>query len=62
MTKEKHGEDPLDQIREVRDEHARKFNYDVDAIIADIKHFGREKKLKTINLPPKKIDTTKKTG
>ena len=45
MNKEKIGEDPLDEIRDARDEHAKKFNYNVDAFVEDIRHFGGEKNL-----------------
>lgn len=62
MNMDKAEKDPLDEVREIRDEHAKKFDYDVDAIIADIKRFSKEKNLKTINLAPKKIDSGKKTG
>ena len=62
MNNDKIGEDPLDEIRRVRDEHAKKFNYDIDAIIEDIQRFGKNKSLKTVTLPPKRIDESKKTG
>ena len=51
--------DPVDEIRRSREEHARKFNYDVDAIIADLKRIEKEQNLKTVSLPAKKV---KKTG
>ena len=51
--------DPVDEIRRSREEHGRKFNYDVDAIIADLKRMEKEQNLKTVSLPAKKV---KKTG
>ncbi len=32
----------LDEIRRIRDEHAKQFNYDLDAIFADIKRHEKE--------------------
>ena len=34
----------LDEIRQIRDEHAKEFNYDLPAIFADIKRHEREMK------------------
>ena len=62
MSDNKIGNDPLDEVRRVREEHAKKFDYNVDAIIEDIQRFGKEKKLKTVSLPPKLVDAGKKTG
>ena len=38
------NESVLDEIRRIRDEHAKEFNYDLDAIFADIKRHEREMK------------------
>lgn len=35
--------DPLDEVRAVRDAHAQKFNYDIDAIFADTLRRERER-------------------
>lgn len=53
-------DDPLDEIHRYRDEHAKKFNYDIDAIIADLRRREKEGAIKTVALPPKHI--AKKTG
>jgi hypothetical protein len=37
-------ESVLDEIRRTRDEHAKEFNYDLDAIFADIKRRELEMK------------------
>ncbi|NER93523.1 MAG: DUF2442 domain-containing protein [Symploca sp. SIO1B1] len=37
--------DPLDEIRAIRDAHAQKFNYDIDAIFADILKRERARKV-----------------
>jgi hypothetical protein len=35
--------DPVvDEVRKVRDEHAKKFNYDLQAIVADLKKNNRK--------------------
>ncbi len=44
MKAEVKTESVLDEIRRIRDEHAKEFNYDLDAIFADIKHHERELK------------------
>ena len=54
------ADDPLDEIHKARDEHARKFNYDVDAIIADLRRREKAEGIKTVALPAKRIP--KKTG
>ena len=38
------NESILDEIRRIRDEHAKEFNYDLKAIFADIKRHEREMK------------------
>ena len=53
-------DDPIDEIHRFRDEHAKKFNYDVDAIIADLKRREQEQAVNTVALPPKRVE--KKTG
>ncbi len=34
----------LDEIRRIRDEHAKQFNYDIDAIFADHRRYAAELK------------------
>ena len=53
-------DDPIDEIHRTRDEHAKKFNYDIDAIIADLRRREKEQGITTVSLPPKRIE--KKTG
>ncbi len=53
-------DDPIDEIHRIRDEHAKKFNYDIDAVIADLKRMEKEEGIKTVALPPKRVE--KKTG
>jgi hypothetical protein len=45
--------DPIvEEIRKIRDEHAARFNYDLDAIFLDIKESEKELGLPLITLPP----------
>jgi len=47
--------DPIiEEVRKVRDEHAKRFNYDLKAIVADLKKQQEASKRKYITLPPKK--------
>lgn len=46
--------DPIvDEVRRVRDAHAAKFNYDLDAIFADIKEQEGKSGLKFVSFPPR---------
>ena len=48
--------DPIvEEIRKIREEHAARFNYDLDAIYEDCKKSERELGLPLVNLPPKRI-------
>ena len=46
----------VEEVREVRDEYAAKFNYDLDAIYEDIKKQEEQTKRKIVSLPPKKVE------
>ena len=47
--------DPIvEEVRKVRNEHAQKFNYDLKAIVADLKKQQKASKHKFVTLPPKK--------
>ncbi len=47
--------DPIvEEVRNVRNEHAKKFNYDLNAIAADLKKQQKASKRKFVALPPKK--------
>jgi hypothetical protein len=48
--------DPIvEEIRRIRDEHAARFNYDLDAIFDDIKRSEKELGLPLVTLPPNRI-------
>ena len=47
--------DPIvDEVRRVRDAHAAKFNYDLDAIFQDIKDQEKKSGLKFVSYPPRR--------
>jgi len=47
--------DPIvDEVRKARDEYARKFNYDLDAICDDLQKKQSEKGKNVVSFPPKK--------
>ena len=46
--------DPInEEIHKYRAEHARKFNFDLNAMCKDLRERSRD--LKTVRLPPKKV-------
>lgn len=47
--------DPLvEEVRRVRDAHAKRFGYDLDAIFADLKEQERTSSRKFVRLPPRR--------
>lgn len=47
--------DPVvEEVRRVRDEHASQFNYDVDAIVRDLKRQEAESGRVFVSYPPKR--------
>ena len=48
--------DPIvDEIRSIRDAYAKQFNYNIEAIIKDIKDKQKSSNFKCITLPPKRL-------
>ena len=48
--------DPIvEEVWKLRDDHAARFNYDVDAIFADLKRIERERACSVVSLQPKRI-------
>ncbi len=43
----------VEETRKARDEYAAKFNYDLDAMYADLKKQEKRNKRKLVSLPPK---------
>lgn len=55
--------DPIvEQVRRVRQRHAAKFQYDLDAICRDLKQQERKSGRKVVSLPPRKPARWAKTG
>ena len=50
------------EVRRVRDEHAKKFNYDLDAIIADLRRRERESGRKTVVRRPRRPNSSNKAA
>lgn len=49
-------QDPIvEEVRKVREQHAARFNYAVDAIFNDLKRLERERGWTVISLEPKPI-------
>lgn len=44
----------VEEVRKVRNDHARKFNYDLKAIAADLKKQQQAGKRKVVSLPSRK--------
>ena len=45
----------MGEIRKIRDEHAARFNYDLDAIFDDFERSQKELGLPLITLPPNRL-------
>ena len=51
-------DDPIvEEIRRIRQEHAARFNFDLDAIFEDLKEKERRSKRKMVSRPPKPART-----
>jgi hypothetical protein len=49
--------DPIvEEVRKVRDAHAARFNYDLDAIFRDIKEQEKKSRRKFVSFTPRRID------
>ena len=49
-------DDPIiAEVRRVRQEHAARFNYDLDAIFEDIKRMERESGRTFVSFPPRRV-------
>jgi hypothetical protein len=52
----------LDEIHKIREEHAKSFNYDLDAMFADWQSRQSEGGREIVNLPPKRGLTRRGSG
>ena len=51
--------DPIvDEMHRIRDAHAARFNYDLNAIFRDLKEQERKSGRKFVSFSPRKIDST----
>jgi len=49
--------DPIvDEVRRIRDAHAARFNYDLDAIFLDIKEQEKKSGREFVSFPPRRIE------
>ena len=49
--------DPIvDEVQRVRDAHAARFHYDLDAIFRDVKEQEKKSGRKFVSFPPRKIE------
>lgn len=46
----------VEEIRNIREDHAAKFNYDLDSIYRDIKEKEKKSGRKIVSLVPKRIE------
>jgi hypothetical protein len=54
--------DPIvEELRKARDEYAKKFNYDLDAICQDLQKKQEQPGKKVVSFPPKRPGTIGKT-
>ena len=49
----------VEEVRRIRDAHAAKFNYDIDAIVADARKRQEASGRKTVSFPPRKPRTSR---
>ena len=55
--------DPIvEEIRKVREEHAARFGFDLDAIVADFRKREQEGPYKVVTLPPRRVPVTDKSS
>ena len=46
----------VEEVRQIREEHAAQFNYDVDAIYADLKRQEAESKRPRVSTGPRRLE------
>ncbi len=52
-------EDPIvEEVRRIREEHAASFDYDIDAIYAELKRVEAESNLPHVSLEPRRVSTS----
>lgn len=57
------GQDPIvEEVRKARDEHAARFDYDLERIFADLEQQERDSGREYVTLPPKRLAETAREG
>jgi len=55
--------DPIiEEVRKFRDEYAKQFNYDLDAICQDLIKKQEQSEKKIVSFPPKRLEQLKKSA
>ncbi len=49
------GDHIVEEVRRIREEHAAEFNYDLDAIFADLKRLEAESKQPRVSFGPRRV-------
>jgi len=52
----------VEEIHKIREEYAKSFNYDLDAIFADLQKKQAESGREVVKLPPKRVLTGRWSG
>lgn len=52
----------VEEIHKIREEYAKSFNYDLDAIFADLQNKQAESGREVVKLPPKRVLTGRWSG
>lgn len=58
----RHQEPIVEEIREIRQKHARKFDYDPEAIFEDLKRYQNEGEYEVVSFPARRIKQEKRKG
>ena len=53
--KERRCDPIVEEVREIRQKHARKFNYDPEAIFADLKRYQAEIGYEVVSFPARRV-------
>jgi hypothetical protein len=60
VEKSKRHRDPIvEAVREVRQRHAREFDYDPEAIFQDLKRYQNEKEYEVVSFPARRLANTR---
>lgn len=52
----------VEEVRKIRQTHAARFNYNLDAIVADFKKREAEEDHEVVSFPPRRPETVEKRG